>query len=140
MILSEKSATFRDHALARRRQKGSMDETDALATALRIVFITGLIGGGAAWLSGRAIAQTWRPIWHVAGYMLLIGLAVRFVHFALFEADLVSPLSYALDTLYLEVVGCLGWQITRANQMVTQYPWLYERVTRLTWRERTPAQ
>ena len=63
--------------------------------------------------------------------MLLIGLAVRFVHFALFEADLVSPLSYALDTLYLEVVGCLGWQITRANQMVTQYPWLYERATRL---------
>jgi hypothetical protein len=117
-----------------------MDETDTLTSALRIVFIAGLIGGGAAWLSGRAIAQTWRPIRYVVGYVLLIGLAVRFVHFALFEADLVSPLSYALDILYLEVVGCLGWQVTRASQMATQYPWLYERVTWLTWRERTPAQ
>ena len=49
-----------------------------------------MIGGGAAWLAGRAIAQTWRPFWQVVVYMLLLGAAVRFVHFALFEADLLS--------------------------------------------------
>jgi hypothetical protein len=117
-----------------------MDETDALASALRIVFISGLIGGGAAWLSGRAIARTWRPMWHVVGYMALLGLAVQFIHFALFDVDLAALLSYGLNTFYLAVVGCFGWRITRTTQMVTQYPWLYERMSPLTWRERTPAQ
>ena len=59
-------------------------------TLLQIVLVTGLIGGGAAWLAGRAIAQTWRPFWHVVVYMALLGAAVRFVHFALFEATLLS--------------------------------------------------
>ena len=28
------------------------------------------MGGGGAWLAGRAIAATWRPWWHLALYML----------------------------------------------------------------------
>ena len=59
--------------------------------------------------------------------MLLLGAAVRFVHFALFEATLLSPASYAADTFYLLVVGALAWRMTRAAQMATQYYWLYER-------------
>ncbi len=104
---------------------------------LQVVLITGLIGGGAAWLAGRAIAHTWRPFWHVIGYMALLGCAVRFVHFALFDADLIAPLSYAADTGFLLCVGCLGWRITRTTQMVTQYSWLYERTSPFTWRPRT---
>ena len=111
-----------------------MGELYASETPLQILFVTGLIGGGAAWLSGRAIAHTWRPFWHVFVYIALLGAAVRFVHFALFEADLLAPASYTADTLYLLVVGCLGWRVTRASQMVTQYPWLYERVSLVTWR------
>jgi hypothetical protein len=105
---------------------------------LQIVLVTGLIGGGAAWLAGRAIAETWRPFAHVIGYMLLLGAAVRFVHFALFEATLLSLPSYAVDTLYLLAVGSLAWRITRVNQMVRQYPWLYERDGLLAWRAREP--
>ena len=108
-------------------------------TPLQILFVTGLLGGGAAWLAGRAIAQTWRPTWHVVGYMLLLGAAVRFVHFALFEATLLSLPSYAVDTLYLLAVGSLSWRVTRTAQMVTQYNWLYERTSPLTWRARAPA-
>ena len=101
---------------------------------LQVLLVTGIIGGGAAWLAGRAIAQTWRPFWHVLGYMALLGAAVRFVHFALFEADLLAPLSYAADAVFLLLVGCLGWRVTRATQMVTQYAWLYERTGPFTWR------
>ena len=72
--------------------------------------------------------------------MLLLGAAVRFVHFALFEATLLSPASYAADTLYLLLVGALAWRMTRAAQMATQYYWLYERTGPLTWRERTPRR
>jgi hypothetical protein len=104
----------------------------------QILIITGLLGGGAAWLAGRAIALTWRPFWHVIGYMLLLGFAVRFAHFALGSGTLVSLPSYLTDTLFLCAVGALGWRATRARQMVSQYPWLYQRAGLLTWRPRAP--
>ena len=116
-----------------------MPEIYESESLLQVVLITGLIGGGAAWLAGRAIAHTWRPFWHVIGYMALLGCAVRFVHFALFDADLIAPLSYAADTAFLLCVGCLAWRVTRTTQMVNQYPWLYERVNLVSWRGRPPA-
>jgi hypothetical protein len=72
--------------------------------------------------------------------MMMLGAAVRFVHFALFEATLISPPSYAVDTAYLIVVGALAWRMTRAGQMATQYYWLYARTGPLTWRERAPGE
>jgi hypothetical protein len=113
-----------------------MGELYATETWLQVFFVTGLLGGGAAWMAGRAIAQTWRPFWHVAAYMVLLGGAVRFVHFALFEAELLSLASYLVDTLFLIVVASLGFRITRTTQMVTQYRWLYERASPVTWRQR----
>ena len=117
-----------------------MDELYGSETLLQIILVTGVIGGGAAFLAGRAIAQTWRPFWSVAVYMAMLGAAVRFVHFALFEATLLSPPSYAADTAYLIVLGALAWRMTRAGQMATQYYWLYERTGPLTWRERPPGE
>jgi hypothetical protein len=100
------------------------------------VLVTVLMGGLAAWLTGRAIAQTWRPFWHLLIYIALLGAAVRFVHFALFEEPLLSPVLYAGDTLYLILIGALAWRMTRAAQMTTQYYWLFERTSPLTWRAR----
>ncbi len=113
-----------------------MGELYASETPLQVLLVTGAIGGGAAWLTGRAIASTWRPFWHVVVYIVLLGAAVRFVHFALFQADLIAPASYAADTLYLLALGALSWRMTRAAQMATQYYWLYERSGPLSWRAR----
>ena len=117
-----------------------MDELYAAESLLQIALVTGLLGGGAAFLAGRAIAQTWRPFWNVLLYMAMLGGAIRFVHFALFEATLISPASYTVDTLYLVVVGALAWRMTRAAQMATQYYWLYQRTSPLTWRARPPGE
>ena len=103
---------------------------------LQVLLVTVLIGGGAAFLAGRAIAHTWRPFWHVVLYMLLLGAAVRFVHFALFEGTLLSPASYAADTLVLLLSAAFAWRMRRAAQMAAQYYWLYERTSPLTWRRR----
>ncbi|MGE3868946.1 MAG: DUF6867 family protein [Pseudorhodoplanes sp.] len=100
------------------------------------VMVTLIMGGGAAWLSGRAIAGTWRPWWHVAAYMLILGLAVRFIHFALFEGTLLSPHYYAIDTAVCLIVGFLGYRATRAGQMAEQYAWLYRRNGPLNWATR----
>jgi hypothetical protein len=113
-----------------------MDGLYPTETVAQVIIISGIIGGGAAWLAGRAIALTWRPAWHAVGYMLLLGAAVRFVHFALVNSDLFSLPSYLADTAFLVAVGYLSWRVTRAGQMVTQYNWLYERHGPFTWRER----
>ena len=85
------------------------------------ILVTIVLGGGAAWLAGRAVAHTWRPWWHLVPYMLILGAAVRFIHFSLFSGTLVSPYYYAVDTALLIVLGLLGFRLTRARQMVTQY-------------------
>jgi hypothetical protein len=98
--------------------------------------VTIAMGGGAAWLAGRVIASTWRPWWHVALSMLVLGLAVRFIHFALFEAKLMSLHYYLVDTACCLAFGLLGYRVRRVRQMVTRYGWIIERAGPLGWRRR----
>lgn len=105
-----------------------------------LFFVTGILGGLAAWATGRAIAETWRPYYQLVAYMLLLGGAVRFIHFALFDAHLLSLPSYLADMLYLLAIGSLAYRVTRTHRMVTQYRWLYERTSPITWRDRVPPE
>src|SRR5499426_2143208 len=88
------------------------------------LLVSGVMGGGAAWLSGRAIAATWRPWWHIVAYMLILAAAVRFIHFALFEGTLLSPHYYLVDAAFCMLFGFLGFRVTRAGQMATRYRFL----------------
>ena len=105
---------------------------------MQILMVTGVIGGGAAILAGRAIALTWRPYWYGLAYMLLLGAAMHFLHFALFSAHILALESYLADTLYVMALASISFRVTRTNQMARQYPWLYERTTPFTWREKKP--
>jgi hypothetical protein len=100
-----------------------------------VLLVTGALGGGAAWLAGRAIALSWRSSFHVVLAMILLAAAARFIHFALFGGNLLSLSSYGCDFAIFLVVGLIAWRATRAAQMVRQYPWLYARTGPLTWRE-----
>jgi hypothetical protein len=95
-----------------------------------------LMGGSAAWLAGRAIASTWRLWWHVALYMLPLALAVRFIHFALFDSKFLSLHYYLVDYAVCLVFGLLGFRVRRVAQMVTRYSWINERAGLLRWRRR----
>jgi hypothetical protein len=100
--------------------------------------VTVLLGGGAAWMTGRACAQTWRPYFpSLVLYLLLLGIAVRFIHHALFHGSMLSVQYYIVDTIILFIFGTLGFRYTRTNQMVTQYHWLYERASLLSWKPRS---
>jgi hypothetical protein len=101
--------------------------------------ITVIIGGGAAALTGRAIAATWRPWWHVLPLMLLLGAVVRFLHFALFGGTLSSPSYYVADTAVCLMCGLIGFRLTRVSQMVTCYGWINERADIYSWRQRKAA-
>ena len=52
------------------------------------LIMTVIIGGGAAFLAGRNLASRWRPWWMPAAYMIPLGLALRFFHYALFDGEL----------------------------------------------------
>ena len=98
------------------------------------LLLTVVLGGAAAYSSGKAIAQTWRPYWHIPLYSLLLAAGVRFCHFALFEEPLLSPTSYTIDFLVALFFASLGFRLVRARQMSTQYNWLYKRSGLLGWR------
>jgi hypothetical protein len=100
---------------------GYLYEGDRLASFL---LVTVLLGGGAAYLAGRAIAQTWRPWWSIVAYMLILGLAVRFFHYALFAGTLLSAYYYVVDTVILILMATLGFRGTRDSQMARQYGFL----------------
>ena len=100
------------------------------------LLVTVFMGGGAAWLAGRAIAATWRPSWHVAAYMLILSLAVRFIHYALFDANLLSLHYYLVDFAVCMGFGYLGFRLMRVRQMVTRYNWINERNGLFGWRRR----
>jgi hypothetical protein len=85
---------------------------------------TVLLGGGAAYISGKAIAETWRPFWQVIAYGLLLALVVRFMHFALFNEIMVSLRNYLIDGAILLAFGTLGYTLARRRQMNDMYGWL----------------
>ena len=101
------------------------------------LLVTVFLGGGAAYLTGRAVALTWRRMLKLLVYLLLLAAAVRFIHYALFGGTLLSPQYYLVDLAVLLCIGGLGFRITRARQMTGQYSWLYRNAGGLGWRPRT---
>jgi hypothetical protein len=100
------------------------------------LFVTVILGGAAAYASGRAIARAWQSIALLVFYCALLACAVRFLHFALFDGTLLSMRSWLTDFAVMLAAGLLGFRLTRVGQMVTQYPWLYERAGPFGWRAR----
>jgi hypothetical protein len=94
--------------------------------------VTVILGGGAAWLTGRATARTWSPWWQLVLYVVLLTLALRFIHFALFEgtfflppADFATAIYYAgIDFVVLMIAAVIGRKVTRSRQMARQYGFL----------------
>jgi hypothetical protein len=109
------------------------EEAATLAIFLLVTFV---LGGGAAMLAGRAVAATWRPHWQIVVYALILGGAVRFIHFALFDETLLSLRLYGFDSAICMALAFLGFRATRAWQMVRQYPWIYQPNGQLRWRRK----
>ncbi len=100
------------------------------------LLVTCIMGGWAAWMTGKACASTWRPYSVLFFYLLFLTAAVRFVHFALFQGTLLSLQYYAADLVVVQVIGAIGYRSMRVRQMVSKYRWLYAAAGPLAWRAR----
>ena len=104
---------------------------------LHFVLITILIGGILAWQAGRAIAGTWRSVLLVPVYMLVLSAGVRFLHYALGGETLLDPHYYIVTFVLLCLSAAYGYRSRRAEQMSTQYSWLYSRSGPIGWAARS---
>ena len=99
-----------------------------------------IIGLSMAFASGRAIAKTRRPFANLPVYILILTAAERFLHYALAGQELLSLPFYGISFVILMVSGALGYRRMRAQQMVTQYSWLYQHAGQLGWTSKPETQ
>ena len=104
------------------------------------LLVSVFLGGGAAWMTGRSIAKTWRGYRQAVLYALLLGCVVRFFHYALFLGTLLSWHYFITDTAFLLAVTTLGFRAERAKQMSTRYGWLYHQTGPFGWRQGAGAK
>lgn len=110
---------------------------DILGTTLPVfIGVTVIMLGFAAFMTGQALAGTWRPMWQAVPYCLMLGGADRFLTWGLFQGELLLLSGYVVDTLVLVAIALFAHRLTLAHKMVTQYPWIYERTGLLSWREK----
>ena len=100
------------------------------------LFLTLILGGGLAFATGRAMAQTWRPLWQIPLGMAPLAFAVRFLHFSLFEEPLLSAHYFLVAFCLLAAAAFAGYRMMRATQMTTQYSWLYGAAGLFGWRQK----
>ena len=98
--------------------------------------LTVVLFGSAAFLTGQAMAQNWRPAWQVMPAALLLTVADRFLLYAMFGAELASPGGFLIAVAILTAITGAAYYFTRARKMVQQYPWLYTRSGLFRWREK----
>ena len=100
---------------------------------LHFVLITLVIGGVLAWQTGRAIAGSWRSFALVPAYLLVLAAAVRFLHYALADEELLNGQYYVVALVVTCLAAAYGYRSRRAEQMSTQYSWIYRRSGPVGW-------
>ncbi|MFO1350209.1 MAG: hypothetical protein U1F68_05805 [Gammaproteobacteria bacterium] len=102
-------------------------ETLLDTTPTVFIGVTVVCMGLAAYMTGQAVASTWRAPWQAIVYAALLAFGSRFLIFALFNGKLLSATGFIIDALVLVTIALFAYRITHVSRMVNQYPWLYRR-------------
>ena len=111
-----------------------------LGTSLGVfVGLTVILIGGAAIMTGRALADGWKPAWQVVAACFGLALADRFLVYALFGGELLSLSGFIIDFVVITALALIAHRLTLVHKMIAQYPWRYERQSLWTYREKSGA-
>ena len=102
----------------------------------QFLFITVIMGGWTAWRTGKSVAENWQNYGTLVMYVLLLGVAIRFIHHALFHGTMLTPQYYVVDTAVLLLFATLGYRYYRTRQMTNNYYWLYEKASPFSWKSK----
>jgi len=105
------------------------------ASWIEFLLLTVVAFGGAAFMMGRALAETWRPAWQIIPYGLLLAVADRLFMNFFFAEDVLSVPGYIIAALVLTAIALLTHRLVKVNKVISQYPWLYERTHLFGWRK-----
>jgi hypothetical protein len=111
-----------------------------LGTSLGVfIGLTVIIIGGAAIMTGRALADGWKSPWQVVFACFGLALADRFLVYALFGGELLSLSGFVTGFAVITALALIAHRLTMVHKMVAQYPWRYERASLWTYRDK-PGQ
>lgn len=105
-------------------------------TLFNVLLFNLVLVGPASFAAGHAVALIWRPWFQVVLYSALLAAGLRFLDYALADAELWSIGGFLLGWAVQLAIAAFAYRLTRAHQMVRQYPWLYRRKGLLGWEER----
>lgn len=105
-------------------------------SGLVFIFMTIVLFGFAAFMTGQALANGWQPMWKVVPYGVMMAAGNRFLIFALFDGELLSFTGFFIASVVLVVMTAASQRMVQARKMVSQYPWLYESAGLFHWRQR----
>ena len=105
-------------------------------TLFNVVLFNLVLIGPASFAAGHAVALTWRPWPQIVFYTALLSATLRFLDYALANGELWSPAGFILGWTVQLSIAAFAFRLTRARQMVRQYPWLYRRKGLLGWDDR----
>lgn len=109
-----------------------------LGTSLGVfIGLTVIIIGGAAVMTGRALADGWRSPLQVVFACFGLALADRFLIYALFGGELLHLSGFLIDFAVITAMAMVAHRLTVVHKMVAQYPWRYERASLWTYREKS---
>ncbi|RWX78899.1 hypothetical protein EPK99_10000 [Neorhizobium lilium] len=101
---------------------------------LRVLVL--ILGFWTAWRAGKAAAEGWSGYVAVVVYTLLLAVAMRFLHYALFQGPFIDAFYYVVDSVLLLIFSMAGFRIRRTRQMVQNYYWLYEPTSIFSWKNK----
>ncbi|CAM5768531.1 hypothetical protein LMIY3S_02530 [Labrys miyagiensis] len=104
------------------------------------VLVTVIMGGWAAWMTGKACAASWSRYPTLFIYLALLTAGVRFLHQAPFGGNMFSPYYFVVDLVIVQLIGFLSYRLRLVNQMVSKYGWMFEKAGSLNWNARSAAK
>lgn len=118
-----------------KEMQGLFFETDnGVRYILRALVV--ILGFWTAWRTGKSVADGWGSYTRVVIYTLALGLALRFLHHALFNGPFLNGFYYILDVALLLVFSSAGFRVRRTSQMVNNYYWLYDRSSAFSYKKK----
>jgi hypothetical protein len=109
-------------------------------SAFHFVLVTLIMGGWAAWMTGKACANSWSRYPTLFIYLLILTAGVRFLHMAPFGGTLLSPYYFLVDLIVIQLIGLLSYRLRLVNQMVGRYGWMFEKISPLNWAARSQTK